>query len=367
MKLKMEYIWLDGNNPQQLRSKTKIIEFSQTQDQLLYQHRAETVSHVLNLYRSAPNMAPIWNFDGSSTSQAKTSKSELLLKPVNFFINPFIENSILVLCEVLYTDMKPHYSNTRNKMVESVNRYDDSSLYGYEQEYFIYDKSTKKPLGWPKKGNPKEQGDYYCGVGSLNVGGRDFVEEHTDLCLKAGLLIGGTNAEVALGQWEYQIGPVPAIDGSDQLWISRYILHRLSEKYNYSIELDPKPIKGDMWNGSGMHVNFSTKTLREDKVNKKQIAIQMCKKLESSHEDHIKVYGVNNEHRLTGKNETSSMNNFGWGIGDRTKSIRIPSSINDDNSIGYIEDRRPASNACPYLIVDKLLRTLCHNEIIVDL
>ena len=107
-----------------------------------------------------------------------------------------------------------------------------------------------------------------------------------------------------------------------------------------------------------MHVNFSTKTIREDKENKKAIAEQMCKKLEKKHKEHIAIYGVNNEHRLTGANETSSMDKFGWGIGDRTKSIRIPSSINEANAVGYIEDRRPSSNADPYLIVEKMITTI---------
>ena len=107
-----------------------------------------------------------------------------------------------------------------------------------------------------------------------------------------------------------------------------------------------------------MHVNFSTKTIREDKVNKKEIAIEMCKKLEAKHAEHIAVYGENNDARLTGANETSSIKDFGWGIGDRTKSIRIPSTINDPNAIGYIEDRRPASNGDPYLIVDRMVRTI---------
>lgn len=348
--IKLEYIWLDGSNPQQIRSKTKIVNLEPLEGE----------SNIFESYKSGKRKAPVWNFDGSSTYQAETSKSELLLVPVNYFVNTLTAKSIIVVAEVYNTDMTSHKTNTRSKMMDTINNYDDETFYGYEQEYFIFDNQTNKPLGWPSEQGsyPKPQGDYYCASGGGNVSGRSFVEEHVDLCLAAGLLVSGINAEVALGQWEYQIGPVPAEDGADQLWVSRYFLYRLSEKYNYRIELDPKPFKGSNWNGSGMHVNFSTKTLRDDKKNKRKIAEQMCKKLKETHKDHIDVYGVNNEHRLTGLNETSSMNKFGWGTGDRTKSIRIPTSINDPEAVGYIEDRRPSSNADPYLIVDRMIKTI---------
>jgi len=307
---KLEYIWLDGAKPQQLRSKTKIVKSTWTTEDLLRQ------------YKTGKLTPSTWNFDGSSTYQAETSKSELLLVPKNYFLNPFTNDSILVICEVYNVDGTPHSTNTRSKMIETLEKYDDETMYGWEQEYFIFDNKTNKPLGWPVEGEPREQGEYYCSVGGNNVSGREFVEEHTEL------------------------------------WVSRYILHKLSEKYDYRIELDPKPFKGNDWNGSGMHVNFSTKTIREDKVNKKDIAIEMCKKLEKRHAEHIAIYGENNELRLTGANETSSINDFGWGIADRTKSIRIPSTINEADAIGYIEDRRPASNADPYLIVDRMVLTI---------
>lgn len=352
--IKLEYIWLDGSKTQQIRSKTKIIKSDFANEDLLRQYKTGTKS------------APVWNYDGSSTYQAETSKSELLLQPRNYFLNPFVKNSIIVLCDVYNTDGTPHATNTRVKMMETLEKYDDETMYGWEQEYFIYDNKTDKPLGWPTEGEPREQGDYYCAAGSSNVSGREFVEEHTEICILAGLAIGGTNAEVALGQWEYQIGTVTAEEGADQLWVSRYFLHRLSEEYGYTIVLDPKPIKGNDWNGSGMHVNFSTKTIRENKENKKEIAIEMCKKLEKTHAAHIAVYGENNDARLTGSNETSSIKDFGWGIGDRTKSIRIPSTINDPNAIGYIEDRRPASNGDPYLIVDRMVRTILQDVEILE-
>ena len=364
MIVKLEYVWLDGAKPQQIRSKTKIVTLSQIPEERDAASKKEMqplkfeLAYILDSYKSGKRKAPVWNFDGSSTFQAETSKSELMLHPKSYFLNPFAKDSIIVLCEVCNTDGTPHATNTRAKMVDTLRKHDDETMWGWEQEYFIFDAKTGRPIGWPEQGEPREQGEYYCSVGAGNVAGRDFVEKHADLCLSAGISVSGTNAEVALGQWEYQVGPVFAENGADQLWISRYILHRLSEEFGYRVELDPKPFKGNQWNGSGMHVNFSTKTIREDKANKKEIAIEMCKRLEKTHSEHIAVYGENNAARLTGANETSSIERFGWGIGDRTKSIRIPSTINDADAIGYIEDRRPASNGDPYLIVDRMVRTI---------
>lgn len=357
VKIHLEYIFLDGSYPQQIRSKTKIIDRELDLNPL--KSGAVTIDSLFQSWKQKPETLPMWNFDGSSTGQAETSKSELLLKPVNIFKDPFKTDAFIVVAEVYNTDMTPHSTNKRASMVETLDKYDDETMYGLEQEYFIYDNYTNKPLGWPSNGFPAPQGPYYCAVGGKNVSGRDFVEEHAKLCELAELNLSGINAEVALGQWEYQIGPVYAKEGADQLWVSRYILERLSEKYNYSIVLDPKPYKGNEWNGSGMHVNFSTKSMREDLVNKKKLVIEACEKLGKFIKEHIAVYGSNNEFRLTGANETCSINEYRYGIGDRTASIRIPSSIEDSTTPGYLEDRRPASNGDPYEIIDRMVLTIC--------
>ena len=57
-------------------------------------------------------------------------------------------------------------------------------------------------MGWPEGGYPAPQGPFYCGVGADEVFGRNFVEEHLELCLDAGLEVSGINAEVMPGQWE---------------------------------------------------------------------------------------------------------------------------------------------------------------------
>jgi glutamine synthetase len=231
---------------------------------------------------------------------------------------------------------------------------------GFEQEYFIY--NGELPLGH-KKGLMKGQGEYYCGIGSDNVSGRNIVEHHLDVCLAAGLNVTGINAEVALGQWEFQVMGKGTYEACDQLIICRYLLQRLAETYEVSINYNPKPLMGD-WNGSGLHTNFSTKHMRE--VGGKDYFEMMFLSLKKNHEKHIENYGSDNKMRLTGKHETQSIEKYSYGVGDRGASIRIPKST-AENWKGYIEDRRPASNADSYKVVLEIIKSLKSTETLMEI
>jgi glutamine synthetase len=184
-----------------------------------------------------------------------------------------------------------------------------------------------------------------------------------DMCLKYGIDITGINAEVALGQWEYQVFSKGKLKAGDDLWMTRYFLYKISEKYNYGIDLHPKPIQKGEWNGSGLHTNFSTDKMRND--GNEKYFISLFNAFEVRHEAHIKAYGSDNNLRLTGKFETQSIDKFSWGVSDRGASIRVPRDT-AKNWKGYVEDRRPGSNADPYKIIKEIDISLNTTDQIYD-
>jgi glutamine synthetase len=329
---KAEYIWIDGTEPTaRLRSKTKILD-----------EGAEL---------------GLWGFDGSSTNQAPGKASDCVLRPVRTVLDPIRGgDNLLVLCEVLLTDMTPHATNSRAALVEVAERYADfEPLFGIEQEYTFF--KDGRPLGFPQGGFPAPQGFYYCGVGADEVFGRDVVEAHLDACLHAGLSISGINAEVMPGQWEFQVGPLGPLEVSDELWLARWLLYRVAEDYGISATLDAKPVKGD-WNGAGAHTNFSTRQMREgyDPI------IAACEALAEKAAEHVANYGANIELRLTGAHETAPWDHFSYGVSDRGASVRIPWQVERDKK-GYIEDRRPNANCDPYVVTRLMTDTICSRAI----
>lgn len=77
-----EYIWIDGTD-HTVRSKQRTL-----------QKKVESLADL-----------PEWNYDGSSTWQAVTGNSEVVLKPIAFYPDPFRKgDNVLVLCETFSVD-----------------------------------------------------------------------------------------------------------------------------------------------------------------------------------------------------------------------------------------------------------------------
>jgi len=328
---KLEYIWLDGYKPtQSLRSKTKIDKD--------FSGKLEDLEN--------------WSFDGSSTEQAPGGSSDCILKPVYVIKDPQRKDGYLVMCEVMDSTGAAHESNGRALIEDD----DNDFWFGFEQEYFLWNPETNKPLGFPASGYPGPQGPYYCSVGANNAFGREIVEEHLDVCLEAGLNVEGINAEVAAGQWEFQIFAKGAKEAGDQIWLARYLLERIGEKHGVSINWHCKPMGSLDWNGSGMHANFSNTALRT--AGKKEIYDVICEAFRPVVSEHVEVYGADNHLRLTGKHETAAIMDFSYGISDRGASIRIPLATVEKGWFGYLEDRRPNSAADPYKVAARIIKTV---------
>jgi len=342
-KILAEYVWVDAKG--ETRSKTRTLPSK----------KAEAVENL-----------PRWNFDGSSTGQAPGDDSEVILRPCRIFKDPFrprndgVDN-ILVMCDT-YTpagDALP--TNSRAYAAKAFEGHDDEVVwFGLEQEFTLFNLDQKTPLGWPTGGVPtRPQGPYYCSVGPENNFGRAITESLYRACLYADIEISGTNGEVMPGQQEYQVGPCVGIDAGDQLFMSRYILQRVCEEFQVYCTLHPKPIVDGDWNGAGMHCNVSTKTMREE--GGLEVIKQAIYKLGAKHAEHIAIYGEGNELRLTGKFETADMDNFTYGVANRGASVRIGRDTEADGC-GYFEDRRPSSNADPYLVTGKIMNTIMDEE-----
>ena len=175
--------------------------------------------------------------------------------------------------------------------------------------------------------------------------------------IDAGIAIEGVNAEVAKGQWEFQIFGQGAKRAADELWIARYLMLRLCERYGVDVNFHPKPLGAEVdWNGSGLHTNFSTKHLRE--IGGEEYFAALMGAFSAARDEHIACYGPENDLRLTGLHETAAIDEFTYGVADRGASIRIPHSFVADGHRGYLEDRRPNSMADPYRITGRIVQTI---------
>lgn len=347
-----EYIWVSGEDTHHdIRSKCRTLYLEE-----------ESVTTSEGRAALLPTL-PHWNFDGSSTGQARGTNTEITIKPVGVYPHPFEKSikTIAVLCECFAPDGKPTFDNTR-AIANSVFQQSDALAlepwFGMEQEYVLI-KKEGRPLGWPERGFPAAQGPYYCSNGPFAYG-RNIVVMHYEKCLQMGLKISGTNAEVMPAQWEFQVGPCTGIEMGDQLILARWVYLRVLEDIgilglDLDINFEAKPIKGD-WNGSGCHTNFSTKPMREEGGIKaiNEAVARLAKTVQKD----IPFYGQENHERMTGKHETSKIHEFTSGIGTRNTSIRIGNDVAREGK-GYFEDRRPSADVDPYLVTAALFSSAC--------
>jgi len=129
------------------------------------------------------------------------------------------------MCEILNIDGKPHITNNRSKLYNTMMQIGESiiteeePLFGIEQEYAIFNAETNDPYKWTRNTFTSIQGKYYCSIGGDRNFGREIAMEHMNKCIQAGVMICGVNSEVAPSQWEFQIGICTSFQMGDHLWM----------------------------------------------------------------------------------------------------------------------------------------------------
>lgn len=330
----LEYLWHDDNA---LRSKIKV---------------SSNPTPIITL-----EDIPHW--DTPFLNEAISTYQLMILKPVKLYPHPFHPDALLVLCECFTPEGDAMPFNHRSKL-RHINQKGGSKLemtLGFEQEYVV--NKHKINMDEIKKQGTTELRKYYHGIGVVKE--RALAELHLVKSLEMGLSIQGVNCESIPNQWEFQCGQghnelMDPIDVCDDKITSLWLLYRLAEQQSADICLDAKPYGPD-WGGSGCHVNFETKDMRQQ--GGYEFCIQsIIPALEKNHRAHIDCYGRNNHLRLSGKFTTSPIDTFKVGdISEFSSSIRVPPQLKIKGR-GYLEDRRPTANSDPYLVAARLMATL---------
>lgn len=267
----LEYIWI--NNDKKFMSKIRI----------LHLNNIEYITQI-----------PEWNYNDLSTYG--TFNIEFILKPCFFcknYLNKY--NSYLVLCDTYDGCDNPLINNKRNIaniILNSINdnkmNYDSCPYFGFKNKYYFTSPNFK-----------------------------NIVEDHLQACLYADINIFGINFDLILNQYVFKIGPCVGITAVDQLIMTRYLLEKISEKYNILISHDLK-----------CYINFSTNNSREE--NGIEVIYDYINKLE------LKLYSFN----------------------DNSFNIRIPIKTLKDKC-GYFDCNILSSNIDPYIATSFIYKTCC--------
>jgi glutamine synthetase len=304
----LEYIWIDGGGNLRSKYRTAYPSF----------HSADACIAVED-----------WNCDDSA--HANDANAPPVLVPIAHFFNPFFDpgRAFLILCDAYLGDGIPADTNFRCDAVKVFEKGRGRQIdpwFSIEQEYFI---TQSLETGGAQQ---DEESQHYCGVGTRAIILRKLAEKHYEYCLQAGLKIGGMNAEAASNQWNFKIGPCSCIDAGDELWVARYILHKLSEEFGVYIRFKSELASASAASGT-LNTTFST----EESRNKSGLK---C------------IY--NYIDRLWKKHARDSEVAL---VADST-SIRVPKSVLKAGC-GYLEYRRTASDADPYRVIAAIFSGAC--------
>ena len=209
-KIIVEYIWLDNYSVKQIRNKTRIIEA----DTRKY---SSLSSYIGNIPRTLTDkdlsIIPTWTFKGIHTNQDDIC----ILKPIRLYKDITIENGYIALCEVYNDDNTPHKSNNRHN-INNIN-----SKTNIKQDFIISNELIKY------NDKIEQNNNKYYSIGKDNRFGKNIIDQHIKMCLDTSINYVSVYQKNYEGFWKYEIYSNDLITAIDDLWVSIYLLYRISE------------------------------------------------------------------------------------------------------------------------------------------
>ena len=331
MAIKAEYIWIDGTEPTaKLRSKTKILD------------------------KTGPPSCR----SGASTARPPTrppaTASDCVLQPVFSCPDPIRGgDNVLVLAEVLYTDMTPHPTNTRAEPPRSPTSTPTRSRCSASSRSTPCSSAAARSASPRTATRPPGPRTTAASAPTRSTAAR-LVEAHIERLHRGRprhLRHQRRGHARPVGVPDRPARPPrgrrPAVDRP---------VAALPHRRGLRHQRHPRPQAGP---GRLERRRRPHQLLHQgDARGLRRRSSPPARRSAEKPLEHVKVYGFGIEDRLTGLHETAPWNEFSYGVSNRGASVRIPWQVEVDKK-GYIEDRRPNANCDPYLVTSRIVDTVC--------
>jgi len=313
-------------------------------------------------------------FDGSSYGFKRVENSDMIMKPdvQTALLDPFREAPTLsFFTRVFNTDARntPYRYDLRNmaeKTESLLTKYGiaHSSMWGPEFEFYImadvqYRSTTEHSFFKIDCEERFSQNGYHI-ANPLDLYD-DFRDDTTRLMLKAGIQVKYHHHEVGdCGQQEIETYFAPLLRTTDNIILSKYILHNLAREKGLRLTFMPKPLYKQA--GSGMHVHhFLVDAKGKNAFFKKggyanlnQTALYYIGGV-LKHAPALSALtnpSTNSYKRLVPGVEAPTAINFGQA--NRASCVRIPRYVKDMQQTRF-EYRPPDATANPYLALTAIM------------
>lgn len=183
-------------------------------------------------------------FDGSTLEgPARIFESDMVLKPVPSTLVDLGTGLGRVVCEVLTTAGTAWPGDPRTALrlvVERLGELASSWLGTCELEFYLL----------RDDGSPADRGSYFEDVEDL---GSEVTRQATDLLCAHGAPVLSTHHEAGPGQYEIDIGPLPAIALADTVALAKQIIGHAAASHGLCVTFMPRPLEDEP--GSGLHIH----------------------------------------------------------------------------------------------------------------